>query len=1100
MTPSKFLTRILAALLLAVLILPAPAGAAWPPAPAAQFGGEKVLVDLADTSGLAWLQSSGAVLLAEYDTFSLWQLLERGQNDLQTAASFDWQPVDDAIYLREQVLRPALSAAPALAGNAPEPELALHEGEGFWMVQFVGPLQDAWIESLLEAGLQPAAYLPNNAYVVWGPRAGQQAAQLAAQMPFIQWTGPYLPAYRLSPALVELPAVDTDGAPVTAAVTAQVYPHPAAGVTIAALTARSAGVIQPEVTIAGWTTISLLLPVADLAEIAAWPDVFNLEPWQSPELLDETQGQIMAGNITRAGGKTAAAGPGYLEWLNSKGFPTDPARYPLLDIVDDGIDSGNAAAILHPDFYQYGIAPGFDRVIYLTNCTNDASANGLNGHGNLNAGIAGGYNQRSGFPFEDPQGFNYGLGISPYGRLAGTKVFSNGGLFELGRCGGYYTGVAAASASSGAAITSNSWGNSSPQTLGQYTAAAQVYDSLTRDASITMPGLQPMLHVFSAGNAGHIGARSITPPATAKNVLTVGASENTRDNLLEDGCSHYDADSADDIAAFSSRGPLADGRMKPDLVAPGLHVQGPASQTQGFTGASVCGSRIPDSPYYPNGQTLYTWSSGTSHAAPAVAGAAQLAYEYYGRVLKPGAAPSPAMVKALLINGARYLDGAGSGGSLPGPSQGWGSVDLSQSFTSAPRFTLDQTHVFEASGGEISILGGVIDSRLPLRVTLVWTDAPGATSGAAYVNNLDLEVTAGGQTYKGNVFQGGYSAPGGTFDPANNVENVFLPPGVQGAFQVRVIARNIAGDGLPGNSDPTDQDFALVITNGQTGLAPKLSVLPPRWNDSGGQIPKVVEPGESVSLYLDLANTGNLLASGITSTLMVTGGQAQLTNASAAYPNIAAGASASSTEPFRLTVGGAQTCGQTIELTQIVRYEPGRQVILASSLPTGFAWSSTYHAGSVPAAIPDWPGLAATANLNMPLASTLLDVNAQISIQHARAGDLSIRLLPPGSPAVTLASAGGGSGANYQQTIFDDQASVTIAQGSPPYTGSYRPQQPLAALNGKPAQGSWQVQVTDQVLGTTGQLTQFSLTLRFATCDTAFHQGLKRIYMPVTLR
>jgi hypothetical protein len=102
----------------------------------------------------------------------------------------------------------------------------------------------------------------------------------------------------------------------------------------------------------------------------------------------------------------------------------------------------------------------------------------------------------------------------------------------------------------------------------------------------------------------------------------------------------------------------------------------------------------------------------------------------------------------------------------------------------------------------------------PFRVTLAWSDAPGPTVGNAYINNLDLEVEIGGQTYRGNVFSGATSVTGGSADPRNNVESVFLPAGQGGMFTVRVRAANIAGDGVPGNSDLTDQDFALVVYNG----------------------------------------------------------------------------------------------------------------------------------------------------------------------------------------------------------------------------------------------------------------------------------------------
>ncbi|HRF53989.1 MAG TPA: choice-of-anchor J domain-containing protein, partial [Aquimonas sp.] len=71
-----------------------------------------------------------------------------------------------------------------------------------------------------------------------------------------------------------------------------------------------------------------------------------------------------------------------------------------------------------------------------------------------------------------------------------------------------------------------------------------------------------------------------------------------------------------------------------------------------------------------------------------------------------------------------------------------------------------------------------------------------------------------GTTYKGNVFNGHTSTTGGTADAVNNYEAVFLPPGTSGAITVRVIPSNIAGDGVPNSGDATDQDFALVISNG----------------------------------------------------------------------------------------------------------------------------------------------------------------------------------------------------------------------------------------------------------------------------------------------
>jgi hypothetical protein len=345
--------------------------------------------------------------------------------------------------------------------------------------------------------------------------------------------------------------------------------------------------------------------------------------------------------------------------------------------------------------------------------------------------------------------------------------------------------------------------------------SAQQYDALTRDAAPFTPGAQPQLHIFAAGNAGPAPG-SVGTPGTAKNVLTVGATENVHADGFPDGCGYTGANNADDIASFSARGATDDGRAKPDLVAPGLHVSGPASQPT-FNGDGVCG------PYYPSGQTLYTWSSGTSHSAPAVAGAAALLHELYGRALAPGEQPSPAMLKALLLNSARYLQGNGTGDTLPSPSQGWGGVSLAPLVAATPRELIDQSQVFGETGETFVLTRSVASASAPLRVTLVWTDTPGATTAArALVNNLDLEVSVGGALYRGNVFQGGRSVTGDSADILNNVEQVLLPAGVSGPVTIRIVAANIAGNALPGNLDTSDQDFALVVSN----VAPEGSVTP----------------------------------------------------------------------------------------------------------------------------------------------------------------------------------------------------------------------------------------------------------------------------------
>ena len=205
----------------------------------------------------------------------------------------------------------------------------------------------------------------------------------------------------------------------------------------------------------------------------------------------------------------------------------------------------------------------------------------------------------------------------------------------------------------GARVSNNSWGISN---FGGYHAASQAYDALVRDASAGTPGNQEMVEVFSAGNdgdgkgnpldpKGDEGYGSVTAPGTAKNVITVGAAESVRGSGT-DGCgvTNGGADSATDIINFSGRGPTQDGRLKPDLVAPGTHITGASPQHAGYTGAWVCDKNF-------GGSSFYSLVSGTSQATPHVAGAAALVRDWYVRQVDPQA-PSPALTKAILVNSA----------------------------------------------------------------------------------------------------------------------------------------------------------------------------------------------------------------------------------------------------------------------------------------------------------------------------------------------------------------------------------------------------------------------------------------------------------------
>lgn len=686
---------------------------------------------------------------------------------------------------------------------------------GLYLIQFAGPIKDSWLRKLQATGAEVVSYVASNAYVVRaGASSAREMIRLKSDNSFVQFAGDYEPAFRMSPAMRAAHASTSDA---NVDITVQVIAGNGARRTIDSLRQIASTVVQ-SYSVLNYQNIELTVPASRLAEIARMDNVFAVEEREIKRRLDEAQGQIVAGNLTG----NVPTGPGYLAWLASKGFTISQFGSFSVNVADD-----TYTLMGHPDFPA-------SRVAFQNNPTNQTGV--LGGHGFLNANIVGGFNNGTGSAVEDANGFNYGLGIAPFARVGVTAIFGNGSS-----SGTVWENTAYGQ---GARLSSNSWGFTN---VFRYDVNAQSYDVIVRDAQTGTAGLQQMTVVFAAGNNGS-GSNTVGSPGTAKNVICVGASENVRQTGT-DGCAiaNSGADSANDIISFSSRGPVnsagGDGRIKPDIVAPGTHIEAGIPQSN-YDGSSVCNQ------YWPTGQTLYGWSSGTSHSTPAVAGGAALVYQDFLNKALP--APSPAMVKASLMNSAAYMTGVGASGNLPSNSQGMGRMDLGRAFDGTARILVDQTQVLGATGQTSQTTGSVADTSKPFRVTLAWTDAPGPTTGAPYVNNLDLEVTVGGVTYKGNVFSGANSVSGGTADAKNNVESVFLPAGTSGNFTVTVRATNIAGDGVPGNADTTDQDFALVVYNAAASSgSPTIGVSPSSLSFSA-----TVGGSNPANQSLSITNTG----------------------------------------------------------------------------------------------------------------------------------------------------------------------------------------------------------------------------------------------------
>ena len=115
-------------------------------------------------------------------------------------------------------------------------------------------------------------------------------------------------------------------------------------------------------------------------------------------------------------------------------------------------------------------------------------------------------------------------------------------------------------------------------------------------------------------------------------------------------------------------------------------------------------------------------------------------------------------------------------------------------------------------------------------------------------------------------------------------------------------------------------------------------------------------------------------------------------------------------------------------------------------------------------------------------------IKVNLTIYHPNDGDLIIQLLGPNG-SLSLSQGNGSGGANYINTTFDDSAAVSITQGSPPYTGSYKPQNPLSYFNNQPASGNWILRVYDSKAGNQGSLVSWCILLQLKNTVSVTEQN-----------
>ena len=478
------------------------------------------------------------------------------------------------------------------------------------------------------------------------------------------------------------------------------------------------------------------LPAALVGELAKRGEVRWMEPFVRPKLLNDLAVEPMAMNVR--------------ETWNAHGLS---GTNQVVSTSDSGIDTGDVAT-MHRDLADRVCGIGVVEGCFSTD---------VDGHGTHTAGSI------------------VGTGAMSDGAIRGTawgaKLWA---WFCEGADGGIYTPEDYGDlfrpdpANWPTFIHSASWGT---DTAGEYDSQCADFDRYVWEHPDFLP-------VVANGNAGYnrktglTVVQSVGSPAAAKNVLAVGATQNLR---TSPSMSWANGDPAA-TAEYSSRGPCSDGRIKPDVAAPGTGILSTRAYACDYTDYGVATN------------ANYAYNCGTSMATPLAAGAVALVREWLvdrcGFTNEP---PSAALMKAVVTGGAK-------GVAVPDNEQGWGRVDLEETlFPSNRAVKLVDRIPFDA-GKSFTYLVETTNAA-PLDVQLVWIDYP-ATLGspqsrARLVNDLDLKVTTVATDGAVQAWQGN---GGQTPDRLNTTESVRIDSAAAAVYRVSVCCTNIVYDSATGGA------------------------------------------------------------------------------------------------------------------------------------------------------------------------------------------------------------------------------------------------------------------------------------------------------------
>jgi uncharacterized repeat protein (TIGR01451 family) len=773
---------------------------------------------LPNSSNTDYLNAAGVKIVETYDSFilgymdpSLVPVLEG--KGFQAVLYEGWDTVRVNGYTLKageyKLLMPQTEYPKELTWKPIEPSKS-----DYFVIQFHGPVKQEWTDELTSHGALGVSVLPENAVVVY---MNYDSVRMYSEKSYVLGVSPYHPAFKIANGI----KAGEDG---LVDISISVFSNASIHNVMKTLP------VTPMYDTANLDSGSARAkcPPENLMAIARHPSVSYIEEYAEPTVEMDKSREILGVSPRTSPISDYTGLPATTDSVWGKGLK---GKGEVVCVQDTGLDSGNvntlftdfgtpARIVGHFGYSRTG--PNNPPISQGPDPNQSKPWNDTHSHGTFTASqIVGDGRNAAG---------NQYAGIAPEAELV---VQAGIGWLNPGLGDSYKLG---------ARVHSNSWGSA----MNVYNSSAQYLDKFVHE-------YPDMVVSVSAGNSGP-SASTLGTPATAKNDICVGASGNNKpetnltvaapagtNTVTVAGTANFASNQRvrivgntpaqdefktiqsvlwgpprlrftttlafphnsgnivytqhpNSLANFSSRGPTSDNRIKPDLVAPGSLVMG------------VNLFRPPN----------YNLAQGTSMSCPNLAGTAVLTRQWL-RTFEERPKPSAALVKALLINGARPIVEDYNGTAIqyyPNTKVGWGEVDLYNTLFPASPTVRKYYDVKSGISTGQRIDFPIVAGTGRFKATLVWSDYEGNPASSPFlVNDLDLVVTAPGNSFfmAGNQFvtnsNDSQTSPASR-DNLNNVEGVFQT----NLTQAGVYTVSVQGSNIPQGP----QQFALVVEYQQT--------------------------------------------------------------------------------------------------------------------------------------------------------------------------------------------------------------------------------------------------------------------------------------------